>query len=217
MDALELILGAVTGVFGGAVGGVLTAGQISQRAELARERLDAQRTLREVIRRYRATIVFDHDQVYEVSHFSTDYSSITGQEEFAAAILSNVGALRRRPQLVLRAELLRLVGDLRFRLAAQRTWLPPERLDPERESKRQSLALHQIIHSGEERVDGLLPSILGSQNEPERHSELYRQALAALDVMLAAVGDERHPATGRKWPVRRPPVVRRDGGRRMRG
>ena len=191
MGLFEVVTGAVAGLFGGAVGGVLTAGQISRRSELAREQLGAERALRELIERYRATIVFDHNQVFEASKFSKDYASITGQEEFAIAVLAHVEPLGERTVQDLRSEVLELVGDLRLRLAEQRTWLPVEQLDPEREGKRQSLALYQIRHSGDERVYGLLPNLLKSQNDPNQHEVLYQATLASLDRMLNTLAKGR--------------------------
>lgn len=189
MDLVNLVSSAVVGLFGGAAGGVLTAGEISRRSELARQRLTARRRLTELVNCYRATIRFDHDQLYETSRFSEDYGSIEGQEAFAVAILRALEPIDSRTAQRLRTELLALVGDLRFKLAEQRAWLPDERLDADRESKRQSLALYQILHAGDERVDGLLPQLLQTQNDPQRHQTLYESAVASLDRMLTVLGN----------------------------
>jgi hypothetical protein len=185
-----MIVSAVAGLSGGAVGGVLTAGQISRRSELARHRLAAENALRGIVETFRATIVFDHDQVYEASRFSKDYASVGGQEEFAVAVLSRLHPLGKRTARVLRAEVLLLVGDLRYKLAEQRRSLPSERLDPDHETMRQSLALHRILNAGGERVDGLLPGMLATQNDPAPHGALYEQCLASLTRMLEALGGE---------------------------
>ena len=190
VDLIGMIVSVVAGLLGGAVGGVLTAGQISRRSELARQRLVAENALREIVETFRATIVFDHDQVYEVSQFSKDYASVGGQEEFAVAVLSRLHPVRKRTAQALRAEVLVLVGDLCYELSEQRRSLPSERLDPDRETRRQSLALHRILHAGDERVDGLLPGLLASQNDPAQHGVLYEQCLASLTRMLEALGGE---------------------------
>jgi len=191
MDAVATAVSAVAGLFGGAVGGVLTAGQIALRGELARERVAAENALRARIQSYKATLVFDRGEVYRSSRFTEDYASIAGQDAFASSVLEVLYPLRRRPAEVLRSEVRLLIGDFRFASLLERVALPPERLHPDRERQRQALELHRIIHAGEERVLGVLPQLLATQNDPPTHENLYSQAVASLDRMLAAVSRNR--------------------------
>ncbi|MHB1475272.1 MAG: hypothetical protein ACYCV4_16945 [Dermatophilaceae bacterium] len=70
MDVLATVISAVVGLFGGAVGGVLSAGQIARRSELARERVAAEGALRAHIRSYKATLVFDRGEIHRSSRFT---------------------------------------------------------------------------------------------------------------------------------------------------
>ncbi len=99
--------------------------------------------------------------------------------------------LARRTAAALRAEVRLLVGDFRFASLMERVALPPERLDADRERERQGLELYKIVHAGNERISGLLPQLLATQNDPPAHEGLCNEAVAALDRMLAEVDGTR--------------------------
>ncbi|MHB1475270.1 MAG: hypothetical protein ACYCV4_16935 [Dermatophilaceae bacterium] len=137
-----------------------------------------------------------------------DYASIAGQEAFGSAVLGLLHPLRRRAAEALRSEVELLVGDFRFASLMERVALPPEHLDPDRERQRQALELHRIISAGDERIPGLLPQLLATQNDPPTHEHLYGEAIASLDRMLAAVSRHRQTRPSYATGLRR----RRTGG-----
>lgn len=191
MDVLGTIVSVIAGLFGGALGGVLTAGKIARSAERARRQFEAEEGVRAAVTVYRATMVFDHEQLYEVSHFSTDYTSVAGQETFAGELLARMPYLPHKVGEKLRTELRKLLGDLTYNLAVQRAFVPQDRLDPDREGQRQALVLFQVLHSEEDEIEGTLRQMLASQNRGEYHNDLYKLAVGSLDRMLDAVASTR--------------------------
>lgn len=193
MEIVETSITVVTSLLGGAVGGILTAGKIARSGEKARARYKAEQEIRTTVLKYRATIVFDHDQLYEKSAYSKDYTSVAGQESFASQVEIRLSFIPKKAATTIRAAMTGLLGDVTYDLAVQRTYVPEERLDPDRESKRRALVLHQILKTEQELVEGLLSQMLASQNSGDKHHEFYRQALVSLDAMEAAVADKPSP------------------------
>lgn len=187
MDLLQTGIGVATGLAGGAVGGVLTAGRITRSGEKARARLAAEGAIRSTVTSYQATIQFDHDQVYEKSFYSKDYASLAGQEEFALALIAELPQLSRTARDRLHSELLLLVGKVTYALAKQRAHVPADRFDEKHESLRRALALTRILAEDEEIVDSRLDLLLKFQNEPQKHEASFNETIGSLDRMLGAV------------------------------
>jgi hypothetical protein len=196
VDLVGIIVGLVSGLFGGAVGGVLTARRIAVGAERGRAQFEAEEAIRATVTVYRATVTFDHNQVFEVSHYAKEYTSVAGQEAFGAKVLQQVGHLGRRSREAIKKELRLLLGSLPYELAVQRAHVPEERLDVEKEKARQALVLHQVLAVEETTVDGLLRQMLATQNRGDLHHDLFRQATASLDRILAEVGAPLEKARG---------------------
>jgi hypothetical protein len=185
------LLDIATSLLGGAVGGVLTAGKIARSGEKARARFEAEEAIRASVTVYRATMVYDHEQLYEPSHYSKEYTSVEGQEIFASDVLTRLPSLSKKTGERVQAELQILLGDLTYKLAVQRAFVPLDRIDPDKEGERRALVLFQILNTEEDRLEGLLRRMLASQNRGESHNELYAEALMALDRILLAVSGRR--------------------------
>jgi hypothetical protein len=188
MDLWSTLIGVISGLFGGAVGGVLTAGRITRSGEVARARFAAEGVVASVIQRYRSILVYEHDQVYEKSAFSEEYASIPGQEEFARAVLVELPRMSRKKALNIELELKNLVGSLTYALAVQRTYIEPDRFAPEREALRRALTLRQFLFEPAS-LDAILPRMLATQNDGQ-HVLHYTAALDALGRILGQVSRE---------------------------
>ena len=69
MDVIGPAIAVVSGLFGGAVGGVLTAGKIARASQLSRDQLDAERHVLALVRRYRANLQWDAARLPKLDHY----------------------------------------------------------------------------------------------------------------------------------------------------
>lgn len=179
-------VGLVASLFGGAVGGLLTAGVIARSSERARARFEAEGVIFAVVKGYAAVIAYEHDQLYEKSAFSHEYGSVAGQEEFARAVLVELPRLPKRRATKIESELAGLVGALTYALAVQRTYIDPEHFDEKRESMRRALTLRKFLFD-EGTLDALLPRMLKNQNDIDQHNLDYANAQGAMSRILLEV------------------------------
>lgn len=203
MSLSETMISVLAGLFGGALGGVATAGKIAHSGERARARFRAEEHISAAVRIYRATMTFDHDLVHSRGQFPVEYTSVAGQEEFAGNVLGCLSALPRKTRDAIETELQILIGCLAFDLAAHRANVPEGRLLADQESRRQELALYQVLNSPQGVREGTLRRMIATQNSVSDHDALYKSALTTLDRMLAEVAHR-----GPRWE--RPLITARE-------
>lgn len=185
---VQILIGVVSGLFGGAVGGVATAGAIAVRGAKAHDRYRATATVRGVLNSYRALLLHDHDEVYRVDYYSQRYAGYEGQLDLAKSVLVELPELATLQRKSIREGLSRLVGVTTLGLAEKRVYLPEGIPDPEDETKRRAVEMLKALNENRDtKVTGLLSDLVRTQNDSESHTVLLKKTLATLDDMLKTV------------------------------
>jgi hypothetical protein len=188
MDLASVVVSLITGLFGGAVGGVLSARRITRTAEKERARVAAEEHIRSTVTTYRATMVHDRNEVYRTSTYPPEYTSWESEEAFALDLLREVSPLPTKAQRRIRAELLLLLGADLLQWAEQHVFVLPSRFDPEREKARVRLRGLQELSVPDPGNDaGLFSRMRRTQNELASHQAAFEETLRSLDRILAEV------------------------------
>lgn len=184
----QILISVVSGLFGGAVGGVATAGAIAVRGAKAQDRYRATATVRGVLNSYRALLMHDHDEAYRVDRYSQRYAGYEGQLDLAKSVLVELPELATLQRKRIREGLSSLVGKTTLGLAEKRAYLPEGISDPEDETKRRGVEILKALNEDKDaKVTGLLSELVRTQNDSESHAGLLKQTLATLDDMLKTV------------------------------
>lgn len=183
----RLLISVVSGLIGGAGGGLATAGAIAVRAARSKERFGATSTIRGVLNSYRALLVYEHDEHYRVDRFSDRYASFEGQLELAESILAQLPILGSSKRIKIRQGLLSLVGEITLGQAEKRVYLPEEMRDPQDGNTRRVVAMLKAANKGERPMKGLLSELVASQNDSSAHASLLDRTIAEFDDMLDIV------------------------------
>lgn len=184
----QVLISVVSGLFGGAVGGVATAGAIAVRGAKAHDRYRATATIRGVLKSYRALLVHDHDEAYRVDHYSQRYAGYEGQLDLAESVLVELPKLPTRLRKRIREGLSSLVGEITLGLAEKRVYLPEGILDQDDETKRRVVEMLKARNEDRDaKLTGLLSDLVRTQNDSADHIVVLQQTLAALDSMLRTV------------------------------
>lgn len=185
---VQVLISVVSGLFGGAVGGVATAGAIAVRGAKAQDRYRATTTVRGVLTSYRALLLHDHDEAYRVDHYSQRYAGYEGQLDLTESVLVELPKLPTRQRKRIHEGLSSLVGETTLGLAEKRVYLPEGILDPEDETKRRVVEMLKDRNENKDaKLTGLLSDLVRTQNDSAAHTVLLRQTLATLDGMLKTV------------------------------
>jgi hypothetical protein len=145
MNELQLVVSVVTGLLGGALGGVLTAGTITRLSERSKARYAARTEVQGLLNRYRATIVYTEARMPATSSYPADYVDIRSQYELSRSVLAAARPLPRSTVAKLRSGLLELVGKTTVESAELLIDVPAERLDAEVESRRMFIEQHKLL------------------------------------------------------------------------
>lgn len=183
----RLWISIVSGLVGGAGGGLATAGAIAVRATRANERFRATSTVRGILNSYRALLIYEHDEHYRVDRFSDRYASFEGQLELAESILVQLPTLKSGKRNRIRQGLLSLVGEITLGQAEKRVYLPEEMRDAEDGNTRRVVAMLKAANEGEQPMKGLLSELVASQNDSAAHVSLLEQTLTEFEDMLKVV------------------------------
>lgn len=184
----RVIISVLSGLLGGAVGGVATAGRIAVLGVRAKERHESAAIVRAVLSSYRALVLYDHDQVFRTDAFPSRYAGIEGQDELAESILRELPRLPRSKRKLLRKGLSNLVGELSLELAEGRVYLPRDAADPDEVRQRRLTYSVKAIHErGAAGTKGLLSELLGTQNDTSAHDAALTKTLEVLKGMLKVV------------------------------
>jgi hypothetical protein len=185
---VQVVISVVSGLLGGAVGGVATAGAIAIRGAKATERYRATSGVRGVLDSYRALLIHDHDEAYRVDHYSERYAGYEGQLDLAISILAELPKLGSRTRKRLHAGLLILVGGVTLGLAEKRVYLPAGISDPEDDTKRRVVEMLKALNENKDaKTRGLLSELVSTENDRSAHSALFQQTLTLFDDLLKAV------------------------------
>jgi len=181
---IQIVVSVISGLFGGALGGVTTAGVIARRGERARTRYAATTAIRGALNSYRAQLVHDRGQLQILSHFTESFASIWGQEELAKSIVTQLPLLSRRRRRRIRRLLCLLVGELPLEFAERRAHVPTDSLDIEQEKQRQTVQLLKAIQAGQsDRTGGLLNQLLKTESDIAANNVVFEQVLADIDKL----------------------------------
>lgn len=184
----RVIISAVFGLFGGALGGVATASRIALLGIRAKERHEATAVVRGVLNSYHAVLSYDHDQVFRTDAFPKRYASIEGQDELTESILRELPKLSSRKRTKLRTGLIALFGKVPVELAEARVHLPEGTADQDEARQRRVTYLLKAIHEqGTAETKGLLSELLRTQNNQPAHEVALRETLSTLQDMLKTV------------------------------
>lgn len=187
LDA-RVIISVVFGLFGGALGGLATAGRIAMLGLRSKERYEAAAAVRGVLNSYLATLNYDHDEVYRTEAFPKRYAGLEGQDELAESILRELSKLPSRTRAKLRTGLITLVGKVPLELAEGRVHLPGGAADEDEIRKRRVTYLAKAIHEqGTSETKGLLSELLGTQNDEPTHNAALEKTRETLQRMLNTV------------------------------
>lgn len=189
LGATTAAVTTVLGLFGGAVGGVVAAGQIARRSAKAKDRYESMTTLRGVLSTYRARLAYERAEAASNSVYPKSYADPAGQEELTLAVLRELPHLNRRLAVTMCTGLQQLVGTVTLGFAEGRLYVPAARLDPDSEKQRLGLLLSKVLFDGESMAKsyGLLGELLRSQNAPEKRELDYEAAMAALASLLKEI------------------------------
>jgi len=182
MELVGPVIGAVSGLFGGAVGGILTAGSIARASERSRDQVGAERRVLELVRGYRAKLQWDAAQLPKIDRYPDSYGSISGQERLAVQLIRELPVLRPRIAKRIEPHLQPLFGTLVLALARQRAFVDDAEFDRDAESMRQSMTMLRIV-AGDPDEDGALQELLGDQNNRLRTEHGHAKVIGILDAI----------------------------------
>lgn len=208
MELIGPVIGAVSGLFGGAVGGVLTAGSIARASQRSREQLDAERRVLAVVRTYRANLQWDAALLHRLDHYPESYASIGGQEHLAVQLLRELPLLTPRVARRIEPRLEPLFGVLVLTLARQRAFVDEAQLDLDAESRRRTLTMLRIVR-GDPDEDGALRELLRDQNDRPRMERGHARVIEILDAIRDDLVPRRYRRALRDEDARADAAVRR--------
>jgi len=184
----RVVISVIFGLFGGALGGMATAGRIAVLGIRAKERYEAGAVIRGVLNSYRAQLLYDHDEVFRIDAFPRRYAGPEGQDELAESILRELPKLSSRKRARLRAGLTELVGKIPMELSEARLHLPAGAADQDEvRQRRLTYSIKAIHEAGSAETKGLLSELFRTQNEQSVHNMALTKTLKTLEEMLKSV------------------------------
>ncbi|MCC5580671.1 hypothetical protein IMZ11_34140 [Microtetraspora sp. AC03309] len=199
MDVWGVLIGAVSGLFSGAVGGVFASGQIAWRGEAAKHRFQAQAAVCETLAAYRVRLIHGHTYTGGVCNEGLGAASFHGREQLACAVLAKLPHLAPRARKRVHRHLLDLVGAATVELASKRIGVPESDFDQEAEVRREETVKHKLsletgVRDGkyvEAATHGALGIVYVSPNDVEHHAAYFQAALDIIDKMMSEVSPRR--------------------------
>ena len=174
-------LGLVTGLFGGALGGMLIAGPVARAGEAGRDRYRAEAEIRGVLATYRDMLRYDRDHSFSQSSFPNSYTSPKGRERMASDVLRPVAALARWQREDVCAGLDLLIGTASFN-RIQAYGNAPDSMKDEAHSKAFD-AIRSILAG---QTQGLIQAMVTAPGEHLRAS-LCETVITRLGEMISTV------------------------------
>lgn len=174
-------IGLVTGLFGGAVGGMLIAGPVARQGELARDRYRAESAIRGVVGIYRDTLRYDRDHDFARSSFPNSYTSQLGREEMTREVLGHADRLSRWQRNAVLEALDLLIG------ATSLEWILAYRhaaVSEKDEGFSRSFAVIKSLYEGKNQ--GLIQAMLRADHDGDR-KERCDAVIECLDRIIAVV------------------------------
>jgi len=199
VDDSSLLINAATGLFSGAIGAVLVAGQIAWRGEVARHRFQAETAMYRTLVAYRIRMVYEHTSTRGVCNEGLGSVSLDGREQLTRDILAHLPYLSTKTQKYIGTTLADLVGPETVDLISNRLGIPDSQLDPKAEEGRREVVEHRLRLDSAVRdgayayatAHGVLGLVCVSPNDRERHQSYVDRALTLIDDTAAAVAPNR--------------------------
>jgi hypothetical protein len=207
MDLIGPAIGAVSGLFGDAVGGVLTAGGIARASDHSHDQVDAERRVLALVRGYRAKLQWDAAQLPKIDRYPDSYGSLSGQERVAMQFIRELPLLRPRIARRIEPHLQPLFGTLVLTLARQRAFVDDVEFHPDAEIYRQSATAHRIL-AQDPNADGALQELLSDQNDRVRTEQGHAKVIGFLDAIRDVLVPRRSRATLREEDARADAALR---------
>lgn len=186
-------IGLVTGLFGGALGGMLIAGPVARAGEAGRDRYRAEAEIRGVLAIYRDMLRYDRDHSFSTSSFPNSYTSPKGRERMANDVLGPTAALARWQRQDICAGLDLLIGTASFN-RIQAYGNAPESMKDEEHSK--VLDAIKSIYAGQ--TQGLIQAMVTAPSEQVRES-LCETVIFRLGEMISTVTPPETNILVRLW------------------